>query len=84
MQKQLAEILNCAQFVISDRLKGLGKIYKEGKWISYELTPRDIERQKTISEILLVMHQRKRFLHCIVWERKMDLFSQSQTSKNHL
>ena len=67
MQKQLAETLNCAQSVISDRLKDLGKIYKEEKWISYELTPRDIERRKTISEILLAMHQRKRFLHCIVW-----------------
>ena len=30
-QKQLAETLNCAQSVISDRLKALGKIYKEGK-----------------------------------------------------
>jgi len=35
-QKQLAEALNCAQFVISDRLKALGKVYKEGKWIPYE------------------------------------------------
>ena len=30
-QKQLAKTLNCAQFIISDRLKALGKIYKEGK-----------------------------------------------------
>ena len=52
-QKQLAEALNCAQSVISDRLKALGKVYKEGKWVSYKLKPRDIERRKTICEILL-------------------------------
>ncbi|KYN33129.1 hypothetical protein ALC56_12606 [Trachymyrmex septentrionalis] len=45
MQKQLAEALNCAQSVIFDRLKALGKIYKERKWISYELKPKDIERR---------------------------------------
>ena len=43
-QKQLAEALNCAQSVISDRLKALRKVYKEGKWVSYKLKPRDIER----------------------------------------
>jgi len=35
-QKQLAEALNCAQSVISDllfRLKALGKVYKEEKWV---------------------------------------------------
>ena len=31
-QKQLAEALNCAQSVISDRLKTLEKVYKKGKW----------------------------------------------------
>ena len=40
-QKQLAEELNCAQFVISDRLKALGKVYKEIKWVPYKLQPRD-------------------------------------------
>ena len=66
-QKQLAEALKCAQSVISDRLKALGKVYnKEGKWVPYELKPRDIERRKTIYEILLARQQRKGFLHRIV------------------
>ena len=30
-QTQLAEALNCAQSIISDRLKALGKVYKERK-----------------------------------------------------
>jgi len=44
MQKQLAEALNCVQSVISNRLKALGKVYKERKWVPYKLKPRDIER----------------------------------------
>ena len=59
-QKQLAEALNCAQSVISDRLKALGKVYKEGKWVSYKLKPRDIERRKTICKILLGKATKKR------------------------
>ena len=34
MQKQLAEALNCAQSLIINRLKALGKVYKEEKWVS--------------------------------------------------
>jgi len=52
--------------IISDRLKALGKAYKERKWVSNELKPRNIERQKTICEILLARQQRKKFLHRIV------------------
>jgi len=32
-QKQFTETLYCAQSVISDRLKTLVKVYKEGKWV---------------------------------------------------
>jgi len=46
-------------------MKALGKVYKEGKWVPYKLKPRDIERRKTINEILLA-RQKKGFLHCIV------------------
>ena len=52
--------------IISDRLKALGKAYKERKWVSNELKPRNIERQKTICEILLAKQQKKGFLHRIV------------------
>lgn len=65
-QKQIAEALNCSQSVISDHLKALGKVYKEGKWVPYELKPRDIEKRKTICEILLGRQQRKGFLHRII------------------
>ena len=65
IQKQFAEALNCVQSVISDRLKALGKVYKEGKWVLYELKPRDIKRRKTSNEILLAK-QKKGFLYRIV------------------
>ncbi|CAK9820084.1 Mariner Mos1 transposase [Anthophora quadrimaculata] len=65
-QKQIAEALNCSQSVISDHLRALGKVYKEGKWVPYELKPRDIEKRKTICEILLGRQQRTGFLHRII------------------
>lgn len=42
-QKQLAESLNVVQSSISRRLKDMGKIYKQGKWVPYELKPTDVE-----------------------------------------
>lgn len=53
MLKQLAEALNVVQSTISERLHTLGNIQKEGKWVPHELKERDIERQKTTSQILL-------------------------------
>jgi len=43
-QNQLAETLNVIQAAIFKRLKAMGKVYKEGKWVSYKLKERDIER----------------------------------------
>ena len=60
-QKQLAEALNCAQSVISDCLETLGKVYKEGKLVPYELKPRDVERRKTIAKFCLLGNKEKGF-----------------------
>ena len=77
-QKQFAEALNCAQSIISDCLKALGKVYnKEGKWVPYELKPRDIERRKTIcdpgqpstSTSKRNIHGKKA-MFCIWWNQK--------------
>lgn len=65
-EKQLAETLEVAQSTISERLKAMGKIQKEGKWVPYQLEERDIERRKTTCEILLARQKRKGFLHRIV------------------
>lgn len=65
-QHELAELLNVHRSTISVRLAAMGKIYKEGRWLSYELKERDIERRKTICEILLQKQKRKGFLHRIL------------------
>lgn len=65
-QQQLADQLGVARRTISDRLKAMGKIQKEGKWVPHELNERQQEKRKTICEILIARHEKKGFLHRIV------------------
>ena len=55
-----------AQPAISHRLKSLGMIQKQGNWVQYELTPRNVECRFFTCEMLLAWHKRKGFLHRIV------------------
>lgn len=65
-QEELAFTLGVTQQAISHRLKSLGMIQKQGHWVPYELTPRNVERRFSTCEILLARHKRKAFLHRIV------------------
>lgn len=65
-QQHLADALHVSQQAISDRLRALGKIQKEGKWIPYALNERNKEKRRTTCEILMEKHRRKSFLHRIV------------------
>ena len=65
-QEALAHTLGVAQPTISLRLKSLGIIQKQGNWVPYELTPRNVERRFFTCEMLLAKHKRKGFLHRIV------------------
>ena len=65
-QEELAESLGVTQAAISKRLKAAGYIKKQGNWVSLELKPRDVERRFCMSEMLLVRHKKKSFLHRIV------------------
>ena len=67
-QQELAEQLGVARSTISDRLKAMGKIQKEAKWVPYELNERQQGNRKTISEMLFARYERKSFLHRIVTE----------------
>ena len=42
-------------------------IQKQGNWVRYELTPRNVERWFFACEMLLVRHKRKGFVHRIVF-----------------
>ena len=65
-QEELALTLGVTQQAISHRLKSLGMIQKQGNWVPYELTPRNVERRLLTCEMLLARHKRKGFLHRIV------------------
>lgn len=65
-QQQIADALQVSQQAISDRLRAMGKIQKEGKWIPYALNDRNKEQRKTTCQILMEKHRRKSFLHRIV------------------
>jgi len=81
-QNQLAKTLNVTQAAISKRLKAMGKVYKEGRWVPYELKERNIERRKIISKMLLARQKRKGFLHRIVTgDEKWIYFDNSKRRK---
>lgn len=65
-QQQLAEGLGVTQAIVSMRLKAMGKIQKEGRWVPHELNERQQENRKIKCEMLLQRHERKSFLHRIV------------------
>ena len=65
-QQELADALGVTQQAISQRLKTMGMIQKQGNWVPYELKPRDVERRFFTCEQLLQRQKRKGFLHRIV------------------
>ncbi|UYV61439.1 SETMAR, partial [Cordylochernes scorpioides] len=65
-QEELAETLGVTQQAISNRLKVMGMVQKQGNWVPYELKPGNIERHICTCELLLKRQNRKGFLHRIV------------------
>ncbi|GFW64779.1 mariner Mos1 transposase [Trichonephila clavipes] len=51
---------------VSRRLKPMGKIIKVGRSVPQELTDRQQENRKLVSEMLLARYKRKSYLHRIV------------------
>ncbi|UYV79912.1 hypothetical protein LAZ67_18001028, partial [Cordylochernes scorpioides] len=65
-QEELAETLGVTQQAISNRLKVMGMVQKQGNWVPYELKPGNIKRHICTCELLLKRQNRKGFLHRIV------------------
>lgn len=65
-ENELAEQLNVNQSSVSRRLHAMGMVQKFETWVPHELKDRDIERRKTICEMLLQRQQRKGFLHRVI------------------
>lgn len=53
-QQQMAERLNVGHQTISDRLHAMGKIQKTGKRVPHHLNGRQMEKRKTVCEVLLL------------------------------
>ena len=84
-QSQLAEQLGVTQQIVSVRLKAMGKILKEGKWLPHKLDERQMENRKTISEFLLQRNERKSFLHRIVTgDEKWIYFENPKRKKSYV
>jgi len=65
-QSQLAATLNVDRSTVAKRLRAIGMVQKASNWVPHELKDRDIERRKTICEMLLQRQERKSFLHRII------------------
>ncbi|UYV80921.1 SETMAR [Cordylochernes scorpioides] len=65
-QEELAETSGVTQQAISNRLKVMGMVQKQGNWVPYELKPGNIERRICTCKLLLKRQNRKGFLHRIV------------------
>ncbi|UYV75708.1 SETMAR [Cordylochernes scorpioides] len=65
-QEQLADSLNVTRQAVSLRLYTVEKIQKEGKWLPHELSEKNKENRRSISEILLKRFLIKYLLHHIV------------------
>lgn len=66
-QEQLADKLNVTQQTILLLLHQIGKIQKEGIWVSYELSEQNMEQRKTICEVLIERQRRVFFASNSDW-----------------
>ncbi|UYV70361.1 hypothetical protein LAZ67_7002670 [Cordylochernes scorpioides] len=58
-QEERSETLGVTQQAISNRLKVMGMVQKQGNWVPYELKPGNIERRICTCELLLKRQNRK-------------------------
>ena len=64
--KQSSDTLNNIEIAVKKRLHNLGLVQKAGSWLPHELSERQLEKRKTICELLLKRCERKSFFHRIV------------------
>ena len=64
--KRWSDTLNVTEMAVSKRLHNLGLVQNTGNWLPYELSERQLEKRKTICELLLERCERKSFSHQIV------------------
>ncbi|UYV73889.1 hypothetical protein LAZ67_11001294 [Cordylochernes scorpioides] len=81
-QEELAETLGVTQQAISNRLKVMGMVQKQGNWVPYELKPGNIEHRISTCELLLKRQNRKGFFASNRNEgRKVDSLRQPKAQR---
>lgn len=84
-QGMLAVRLGVGRRTVGDRLKALGKIHKEGRWVPHDLNDRQMEKRKMMAEMLLVRQERKSILYRIVTgDEKWIYFDNPKRKKSWL
>lgn len=64
--QELGTVLDVVPSTVSRRLHAMGMVQKQGTWVPHKLKERDIERRKTMCELLLQRETRKSFLYRII------------------
>jgi arginine repressor len=75
----LAMQLGVNQSTISRRLKELGYVPKEGKYVPHVLTQYNMLQRSTIAASLYSRQRKKSFLHKIVTGDKIPIFFENQS-----
>lgn len=66
------------------RLHAMGIVQKKENWMPHKLKKRDIEKRKTISELLMQRQKRKRFINIeLLLPMKSGFTTRIQNSKQH-
>jgi len=65
-EKELAEQFGVTEQTISVHFHTMGKVQKEGRWVSHELSEDNKNRRRDTALILLSKFRKKDFLHKII------------------
>uniref|UniRef100_A0A914D0J7 Mos1 transposase HTH domain-containing protein n=1 Tax=Acrobeloides nanus TaxID=290746 RepID=A0A914D0J7_9BILA len=79
----LAMQLGVNQSTISRRLKELGYVSKEGKYVTHVLTQHNMLQRATIAASLYSRQRKKSFLHKIVTEDKTPIFFENPEPQHY-
>lgn len=82
-QKELAENLRVSQQTISNRLRAMGKIHKEGKWIPHKLSQKNKDDRIIKCSNLLNKQHRKSFLWKIVTGDEKWIYYENPKRRKH-
>lgn len=83
--QELSDKLNSSWSSTQEHLKNIGKVYRHGRWIPYDLTEYNKNQRLTISNALLTRQKNEPFLHRVVTgDEKWVLYSNNKRQNQWL